>query len=59
MTFTGNIYGGGAKGAVEGNTNVTILGGIIDGNVFGAGQGEEGHPNKAMVTGDTNVTIGE
>ena len=58
-TFTGNIYGGGAKGAVEGNTNVTILGGIIDGNVFGAGQGEEGHPDKAMVTGNTNVTIGK
>ena len=58
-TFTGNIYGGGAKGAVEGNTNVTIKGGIIDGKIFGAGQGEEGHPDKAMVTGDTNVTIGE
>lgn len=57
--YTGNIYGGGAKGAVEGNTNVTILGGIIDGNVFGAGQGEEGHPDKAMVTGNTNVTIGK
>ena len=58
-TFTGNIYGGGAKGAVEGNTNVTIKGGIIDGKIFGAGQGEEGHPDKAMVTGNTNVTIGE
>lgn len=58
-TFTGNIYGGGALGSVEGNTNVTILGGIINGNVFGAGQGEEGHPNKAKVTGTTNVTVGE
>lgn len=58
-TFTGNIYGGGAKGAVAGNTNVTILGGIIDGDVFGAGEGEEGHPDKAKVTGTTNVTVGE
>ena len=56
-TFTGNIYGGGALGAVEGNTNVVIKGGIINGNVFGAGKGEEGHPNKAKVTGNTNVTI--
>lgn len=58
-TFTGNIYGGGALGSVEGNTNVTILGGTINGDVFGAGQGEEGHPDKAKVTGTTNVTVGE
>lgn len=58
-TFTGNIYGGGALGAVEGTTNVTILGGIINGDVFGAGQGEEGHPEKAKVAGSTNVTVGE
>lgn len=57
--FTGNIYGGGAMGAVDGNTNVKILGGIINGNVFGAGQGENGHPDKAKVTGDTNVTVGQ
>ncbi len=58
-TFTGNIFGGGALGAVEGNTNVTILGGIIEGEVFGGGEGENGHPDKAKVTGDTNVQIGE
>lgn len=57
--FTGNIYGGGALGSVEGNTNVTIKGGNINGSVFGAGQGEEGHPDKAKVTGSTNVTVGE
>ena len=56
-TFTGNIYGGGALGAVEGNTNVIIKGGIITGNVFGAGEGEDGHPNKAKVTGNTNVIV--
>lgn len=58
-TYNGNIYGGGALGSVEGNTNVTILGGIINGNVFGAGKGEDGHPDKAKVTGSTNVTIGK
>lgn len=57
--YTGNIYGGGAKGSVEGDTNVIIKGGIIDGSVFGAGQGEEGHPDKAKVTGNTTVTVGE
>lgn len=58
-TFTGNIYGGGALGSVDGETNVSIKGGTINGNVFGAGMGEDGHPNKAKVTGDTNVTVGE
>lgn len=58
-TYTGNIYGGGAKGSIEGNTNVTIKGGTILGDVFGAGQGEEGHPAKARVTGTTKVKIGE
>lgn len=57
--YTGNIYGGGALGAVEGSTNVKILGGTINGNVFGAGQGEDGHPDKAKVTGTANVTVGE
>lgn len=57
--FTGNIYGGGAKGAVDGNTNVKILSGIINGNVFGAGQGENGHPDKAKVTGTTKVIVCE
>ncbi len=56
-SFSGNIYGGGALGAVDGNTNVTIKGGIINGNVFGAGKGEEGHPDKAKVTGNTEVLI--
>ena len=46
-------------GAVEGETNVVIKGGIINGKVFGAGQGEDGHPDKAKVTGSTNVSIGK
>lgn len=57
--FTGNIYGGGAKGGVEGNTNVIISKGVIVGNVYGGSQGEEGHPNKAKVVGTTKVVIGE
>ena len=56
-TYIGDIYGGGAMGAVEGNTKVTILGGTILGDVFGAGKGEDGHPDKAKVTGTTKVII--
>lgn len=58
-TFDHNVYGGGARGMVEGDTHVTILGGIINGSVFGAGEGEVGHPMKAKVTGNTHVTVGE
>lgn len=58
-TFTGNIYGGGALGAVNGETHVVIKGGIINGNVFGGGKGEDGHPNKAKVTGTAHVLFGE
>lgn len=57
--FRGNIYGGGAKGGVEGNTNVVIKKGVIIGNVFGGSQGQEGYSNKAKVVGTTNVVIGE
>ncbi len=56
-TFTGNIYGGGALGAVEGNTNVIIKGGNITGNVFAGGLGEDGHADKAKVIGDTEANI--
>lgn len=55
--LTGNIYGGGALGDVKGNTEVKIQDGIIKGNVFGAGKGEEGNSDKAKVTGDTNVIV--
>lgn len=57
--YRGNIYGGGAMGAVDGTTTVTIKSGVILGNVFGGGQGEEGHADKAKVTGATKVLIGE
>lgn len=57
--FRGNIYGGGAHGGVEGNTNVVIKKGVIIGNVFGGSQGQEGYSNKAKVVGTTKVVIGE
>lgn len=55
--FTGNIYGGGEMGAVDGNTKVVIKHGTIEGDVFGGGKGETGHPNKAKVTGNTNIIV--
>lgn len=57
--FKGNIYGGGAHGGVEGNTNVVIKKGVIVGDVFGGSQGQEGYSNKAKVVGTTKVVIGE
>lgn len=54
--LTGNIYGGGALGAVQGNTTVVIKGGEVDGDIFGGGKGEEGS-EKAKVTGNTNVIV--
>lgn len=54
--LTGNIYGGGALGAVQGNTTVVLKAGEIDGNIFGGGKGEEGS-DKAKVTGDANVIV--
>lgn len=58
-TFTGDIYGGGEMGTVDGNTTVIIKNGTIEGNVFGGGNGELLHPNKAKVNGKTKVQIGE
>ncbi|MCQ2283170.1 MAG: hypothetical protein MJZ99_11210 [Bacteroidales bacterium] len=55
--FNGNIYGGGQMGFVDGNTKIVVKGGVINGDIFGAGKGEDGHPNKAKVTGNTSVII--
>ena len=54
--LTGNIYGGGALGAVQGNTQVVVKAGEVDGDIFGGGKGEEGS-DKAKVTGNTNVIV--
>lgn len=53
-----NIFGGGRMGAVDGNINIFINGGQINGNVYGGGMGENGHLDKARVNGTTNVTVG-
>lgn len=55
--FTGNIYGGGQMGAVDGTTEVVIKGGSFEGDIFGGGKGEDGHPDKAKVTGSTSVIV--
>ena len=61
---TGNVYGGGEIGRVEWNTQVEIGVGegtcapVIEGNVFGAGQGLETHGYSALVRGNSTVTIG-
>ncbi len=69
-TIDGTVYGGGQIGRVERNTTVTIgLGNgeatgtpptsapEINGNVFGAGAGEEEHGYAALVRGNPTVTI--
>ena len=61
---TGNVYGGGEIGRVEWNTQVEIGVGegtcapVIEGCVFGAGQGLETHGYAALVRGNSTVTIG-
>ncbi len=48
---TGNVYGGGDKGLVSGNTSITILDNSeIINNIFGGG-------NQANVNGNTSVAI--
>ena len=68
-TIDGTVYGGGQIGRVERNTTVTIGLGEgtatgtatsapeINGNVFGAGAGEEEHGYAALVRGNPTVTI--
>lgn len=56
---TGSVYGGGKMANVFGNTRVHIRNGNIEGNVFGAGQGDAGQPDAALVQGKTQVIIGE
>lgn len=55
----GNIYGGAEYAVTDGNTNVTINGGNISGEIFGGGLGSEGKNKEASadITGATNVTI--
>ena len=63
-TIGGNVYGGGMVGRVEANTTVTIgLEGnetnepIIEGDVFGAGQGVATHGYSGLIRGHSTVTV--
>ena len=65
-TVKGSVYGGGEVGRLENGTKVTIgdenqtegaSAPVIEGDVFGAGQGQETHGYSALVRGDTEVTI--
>lgn len=60
---TGNVYGGGEVGRVEGNT-VVMVGAesgtsepLIQGEVYGAGKGVSTHGYSALVRGNTDVTV--
>ena len=68
QTINGNVYGGGEKAKVDGNTNVTINAGKLGADIFGGGEGllyktaEGGHAigdvkASADISGKTSVTI--
>jgi len=49
-TISGNVYGGGKGGTINGDAQVVITGGIIKGNVYGGGVA-------GTISGNTSVTI--
>lgn len=53
----GEIYGGGAYGSNEGNTNVIANGGYFYNNVYGGGQGDLATNTRATITGNATVTM--
>ncbi|MBQ0075246.1 MAG: hypothetical protein KBT34_13775, partial [Prevotella sp.] len=68
QTINGNIYGGGEKAKVDGNTEVIIIKGKLGADIFGGGEGKlydtaEGDHAigdvcmSADVSGETHVTI--
>lgn len=63
-TTGGTVYGGGEKGRIQENTVVTIgcenettSAPVINGNVFGAGQGVSTHGYSALARGNSFVTV--
>ncbi len=59
-TISGDIYGGAESGITEGNTNVMLNGGTLDGNVYGGGLGAIKSSDviaSANVTGNTYIMI--
>lgn len=63
VVVSGSVYGGGALANVSGSTQVDILGGTINQNVFGGGLGKkislgDDADVAAIVNGDATVNIG-
>ena len=63
-TTGGTVYGGGEKGRIQENTVVTIgcenettSAPVINGHVFGAGQGVSTHSYSALARGNSFVTV--
>ena len=68
-----SVYGGGELAQVEGNTNVTVMGGTIGtakadlpfgvtmgavyGNIYGGGMGNTTNSAAGLIKGNTNVTV--
>lgn len=61
-TVNGNVYGGSSMGTVNNaNTDLTqvnILNGTLNGDIYGGGQGISGDVNKGNVNGQVEVNIG-
>ena len=53
----GDIYGGGAYGSNEGNTNIIADGGYFYRNVYGGGQGDLSTDTRATIKGNASVTM--
>ena len=51
-----NVYGGGNKADVGGKTTVNLKDGIVSGDVFGGGRGDDTH---APMVGETEVKLNE
>ena len=61
-TVNGNVYGGSSMGTVNNAstdlTQVNILNGTLNGDIYGGGQGISGDVNKGNVNGQVEVNIG-
>ena len=59
ITIGGNVYGGGNRGDMEGNTSVTVNSGIIKGSVFGGARMANVNSDRTVITNGyaSNVKI--
>ncbi len=53
----GNVYGGGSYGQVKQETNVNMIGGSVEGSVFGGGMGIETEEIAGLVKGNATVDM--